>query len=191
MNLCTECAESTLTCTMSECKKLCYHMYECDQLCYDYTNGHLCKHIHRVHTIRLLETNEDNKDVQSESVCMPNTCELIKWFWFWWQSWVHWISLWWWWQSWVRWSLRNPTTGEKNDTSLKFINSIQFIYFLCTLFTCSIVYFYLLYVFVQIHQSNFRHFSHTWNSWKKLWLWRTHLFTAFYPTSIHFYTVGY
>ena len=37
MNLCTECTESTLTCTMIECKKLCYYMYECDQLCYDYT----------------------------------------------------------------------------------------------------------------------------------------------------------
>ncbi len=26
-------------------------MYQCDQ-CYDYSNGHICKHIHRVHSIR-------------------------------------------------------------------------------------------------------------------------------------------
>ena len=43
--------ESThMTCTQEECKQLCYHMYIC---CYDYTNGHLCKHIHRVHSIRM------------------------------------------------------------------------------------------------------------------------------------------
>ena len=105
LNLCTECAESTLTCTMSECKKLCYHMYECDQLCYDYTNGHLCKHIHRVHTIRLLETNEDDKDVQSESVCIPNTCELSSGSDF--DDNLEFAE-----------SLRNPTTGEKNETFL-------------------------------------------------------------------------
>ena len=28
-------------------------MYHCDQQCYDYSNGHICKHIHRVHSIRL------------------------------------------------------------------------------------------------------------------------------------------
>ena len=26
-------------------------MYKCDTMCYDYTNGHVCKHIHRVHAI--------------------------------------------------------------------------------------------------------------------------------------------
>ena len=78
MDLCTECTESNLICTMSECKKLCYHMYECDQLCYDYTNGHLCKHIHRVHTIRLLETNDLDKDFQYESLCTSNTHEHLS-----------------------------------------------------------------------------------------------------------------
>ena len=28
MDLCTECTESNLICTMSECKKLCYHIEE-------------------------------------------------------------------------------------------------------------------------------------------------------------------
>ena len=58
---------------MSECKKLCYHMYECDQLCYDYTNGHLCKHIHRVDSIRLLETNDLDKDFQYEYVYIQHS----------------------------------------------------------------------------------------------------------------------
>ena len=26
-------------------------MYKCDPCCYDYNNGHICKHIHRVHII--------------------------------------------------------------------------------------------------------------------------------------------
>ena len=30
---------------------LCLHMYECDSRCFDYTNGHICKHIHRVHSL--------------------------------------------------------------------------------------------------------------------------------------------
>ena len=25
-------------------------MYACDKACYDYHNGHVCKHIHRVHS---------------------------------------------------------------------------------------------------------------------------------------------
>ena len=37
-------------CMMEECKYLCYHMYKCQ--CYDFKNGHLCKHIHRVHSMK-------------------------------------------------------------------------------------------------------------------------------------------
>ena len=35
-------------CMMEECEYLCYHMYQCQ--CYDFMNGHICKHIHRVHS---------------------------------------------------------------------------------------------------------------------------------------------
>ena len=38
-------------CTQAECGKLCYYMYSCDVMCYDYNNGHVCEHIHRVHSI--------------------------------------------------------------------------------------------------------------------------------------------
>lgn len=54
---CTNCTE--VMCTQSECKQLCYHMYTCDEYCYDNTNGHLCKHIHRAHSVWLkMQTNQ-------------------------------------------------------------------------------------------------------------------------------------
>ena len=54
---CAECTSSNfqeqLTCTQSECQFLCYHMYTCDSRCYAYTNRHICKHIHRVHSLNI------------------------------------------------------------------------------------------------------------------------------------------
>ena len=38
-------------CKESQCVFLCPHMYICDSKCYDYTNDHVCKHIHRVHSL--------------------------------------------------------------------------------------------------------------------------------------------
>ena len=26
-------------------------MYKCDPSCYDYNNGHICKHVHKVHSV--------------------------------------------------------------------------------------------------------------------------------------------
>ena len=37
--------------TQSECKQICYHMYTCGKYCYYYTNGNLCEHIHRSHSM--------------------------------------------------------------------------------------------------------------------------------------------
>lgn len=52
LSCCEDCqASSQLTCTQDECRFLCIHMYKCDSLCYDFNNGHLCKHIHRVHSL--------------------------------------------------------------------------------------------------------------------------------------------
>ena len=28
-------------------------MYKCDPKCYEYNNGHICKHIHRVHSLEM------------------------------------------------------------------------------------------------------------------------------------------
>ena len=77
MESCTNCTqESALLCTEIECKKLCYHKYTCDEYCYDYTNGHVCKHIHRAHSLRLkvqacepdyqCSSMSDNHELQNE-----------------------------------------------------------------------------------------------------------------------------
>ena len=81
-------------------------MYHCDHQCYDYSNGHICKHIHRVHSMRLnlqadnpsehgsvtnldvdlsSESESDNDPLEfAESVrkttgkCMLNSCAQIS-----------------------------------------------------------------------------------------------------------------
>ena len=39
-------------------------MYKCDILCYDFNNGHLCTHIHRVHSLlcRAVMVSEEKSD---------------------------------------------------------------------------------------------------------------------------------
>lgn len=54
---CTECTNGQ-SCSYPECGFLCRHMYMCDDRCYDYGNGHICKHIHRVHSLQQLEHQE-------------------------------------------------------------------------------------------------------------------------------------
>lgn len=48
---CVECISKGLICTATECNSLCIHMYRCDSKCYSFNNGHICKHIHRVHSL--------------------------------------------------------------------------------------------------------------------------------------------
>ena len=48
---CSQCLSEGAHCSATECVFLCLHMYECDSRCFDYTNGHICKHIHRVHSL--------------------------------------------------------------------------------------------------------------------------------------------
>lgn len=55
-DVCSKCIPGTTsillpTCTKEECGFVCMHMYKCDPLCYDYTNGHICKHIHRIRSL--------------------------------------------------------------------------------------------------------------------------------------------
>ena len=54
-DLCHECefSQDPTVCVQKECIKLCYHMYSCSRQCYDYSNGHICKHIHRVHSLNV------------------------------------------------------------------------------------------------------------------------------------------
>ena len=65
---CLECTSQSVHCSAVECKFLCLHMYECDSRCFDYTNGHIiCKHIHRVHSIKR-DTLHENHDTDSSQV---------------------------------------------------------------------------------------------------------------------------
>ena len=64
-NGCVECKDSSLTCQRPECVFLCYHMYTCS--CYDFTNGHVCKHIHRVHSLYLTRHNVPLESTVCES----------------------------------------------------------------------------------------------------------------------------
>ena len=61
---CSECKNcdqvSVKVCSRAECQYLCYHMYSCDQQCYDYSNGHICKHIHRAHSLWLQSNDIDD-----------------------------------------------------------------------------------------------------------------------------------
>lgn len=78
--VCGECSSTStqVLCEESECHHLCYHMYHCDHQCYDYSNGHICKHIHRVHSMRLSSQADDSDSTpvieltsETESDCDP------------------------------------------------------------------------------------------------------------------------
>ena len=65
-------------CTKAECNHLCIHMYTCDKACYDFNNGHICKHIHRVHSITQTSTTTEhtNNQPSSEELHLEDSCEL-------------------------------------------------------------------------------------------------------------------
>lgn len=78
-----ECSPSTCSsstsCTEAECGFLCSHMYSCDHLCYDYNNGHVCKHIHRVHSM----VHQEKVNIcspSSQEVCdhVPNDFDTVS-----------------------------------------------------------------------------------------------------------------
>ena len=80
---CQDCSsyERSRTWTAPKCTFLCVHMYRCDSKCYDFKKGHICKHIHRVHSLnrssssnstslelaKKAEENESEKDAYSSS----------------------------------------------------------------------------------------------------------------------------
>ena len=49
-------------------------MYTCDDRCHDYGNGHICKHIHRVHSLQYhqqQDARDHSYEYQSASVYYP------------------------------------------------------------------------------------------------------------------------
>ena len=67
-DICKVCNDASLTvCLQQECGFLCRHMYKCDTNCYDYNNGHICKHVHRVHSILAQSKNiETEKAIEAQ-----------------------------------------------------------------------------------------------------------------------------
>ena len=76
---CSECIASQDRCKYPECRILCRHMYTCDDRCYDYGNGHICKHIHRVHSLQYHQQQgsdeAQDQDFQPVPVYYPPTEE--------------------------------------------------------------------------------------------------------------------
>ena len=68
---CPECSPQSLhdgvTCTTPECQFLCPHMYTCDKKCYNFNNEHICKHIHKVHSLVVRNRKEAERYTESKS----------------------------------------------------------------------------------------------------------------------------
>ena len=68
---CPECSpqsqHDSVTCTAPECQFLCPHMYTCDKKCYDFNNGHICKHIHKVHSLVVKNRKETKRHTESQT----------------------------------------------------------------------------------------------------------------------------
>ena len=76
MTTCTQCASESSTCIATECNCLCIHMYKCDSKCYTFNNGHICKHIHRVHSILQKKQLHDQQAESTETQCsVQEDCE--------------------------------------------------------------------------------------------------------------------
>ena len=56
------------------------HMYKCDTTCYDFNNAHICKHIHRVHSLEIkkhpLTTSTLQECSDQEELLNDLDCEL-------------------------------------------------------------------------------------------------------------------
>ena len=63
---CDECVSNSTTCTAVECNCLCIHMYKCDNKCYTFNNGHICKHIHRVHSLSQVRPQDSTMELTEE-----------------------------------------------------------------------------------------------------------------------------
>ena len=65
---CTECEAEGKICAATECNCLCIHMYRCDSKCYSYNNGHICKHIHRVHSLSHIKQPDTTMEATQEEL---------------------------------------------------------------------------------------------------------------------------
>ena len=72
MGSCKECTNSAVY-KKTECSFLCRHMYTCT--CYEYNNGHLSKHVHRIHSLHLTSHSipEGNDTINGNGINQPET----------------------------------------------------------------------------------------------------------------------
>ncbi|XP_065906337.1 uncharacterized protein [Dysidea avara] len=63
---CAECKSESRICTATECNCLCIHMYKCDSKCYAFNNGHICKHIHRIHSLSHIQPQDTTVEPTEE-----------------------------------------------------------------------------------------------------------------------------
>ena len=46
-------------------------MYTCDEACYDYNNGHVCRHIHHIHSTKRFTQDMTSSDLQTQAISQP------------------------------------------------------------------------------------------------------------------------
>lgn len=63
---CSPFSDDVRICKEAQCAFLCPHMYTCDRNCYDYNSGHVCKHIHRVHSLNQQSKSDSPSSHTSE-----------------------------------------------------------------------------------------------------------------------------
>ena len=63
---CAECKSESRICTATECDCHCIHMYKCDSKCYAFNNGHICKHIHRIHSLSHIQPQDTTVEPTEE-----------------------------------------------------------------------------------------------------------------------------
>ena len=78
----SRCEEDVCEEKCTTCYGLCYHLYKCDPLCYDYVNGHLCKHLHSIHSLQSKSNDHDEAmdttcSYADDSINASNDCDVI------------------------------------------------------------------------------------------------------------------
>lgn len=63
-------------CIEKECLGLCRHMYQCS--CYDYHNGHVCKHLHRLHSLLQQQSSSTSDSTPQLLLAQPQSRQTKK-----------------------------------------------------------------------------------------------------------------
>ncbi len=80
LSTCSWCSpsDSANICAEPERCFLCSHMYTCDKCCYDYNNGHICRHIHRVHSLHRHNNLEPQCFSEDQDDCLGYSISCVE-----------------------------------------------------------------------------------------------------------------